>query len=57
MIVQDINNDELITPSMNFDQVANTYSSFISTLPDPRYGGKRWLLAFPKTEDLGKVDA
>ena len=32
MIVQDINNDELINPSMNFDQVANTYSSFISTL-------------------------
>ena len=32
MIVQDINNDDLITPSMNFDQVANNYSSFISTL-------------------------
>ena len=32
MIVQDINNDDLINPSMNFDQVANSYSSFISTL-------------------------
>ena len=32
MIVQDINNDDLIKPSMNFDQVANNYSSFISTL-------------------------